>query len=371
MMIDEDLLAEAMRALGDAVEIPADGPARILEAATPAPPAGSQPKRSGLLAAAAAIVVLAAGSVFVATRSAHHSGLSSAADVSPVTHDGSTDFKVATGGGSGSSAEGGAASGVGSAAASGVGSGAAGGAATPLPAAPRTAAPAAPAVPTKVVKTGSVDLVVPKGHLTAAVNQLTSMSAGFGGLIAESKSTEGTSTPTADLTLRVPADNFEALLAKVRSIGTPTSVTASGQDVTPQSVDLKARIDSLTASRSRYLDILRHASTIPDILGVQQQIDALQTQIEQLQGQENLLENQASYSTLAVHVAEPESAARPANAGRPSGISRAWAHARHSFARGIESVLAASGGIAVFAVTVAALLVLGRLGWAVIRRRLV
>jgi hypothetical protein len=220
-----------------------------------------------------------------------------------------------------------------------------------------------------VIKTGTVELVVPRGRLSSVVNQLTSMSAGFGGYPSDTKSTEGSAAPTADVTLRVPSNQFEAALAKIRTLGTTMSVTTSGQDVTSQYVDLQARITSLQAARDQYLLILHKASAIGDILAVQQQLDSIQTQLEQLQGQLNVLDKQTSYSTLAVHVAEPESAAHVP--GHRSGLAKAWADARHSFSHGAESVVSASGGIAVFLLCAGLLLLAGRAGWALIRRRLV
>jgi len=44
---------------------------------------------------------------------------------------------------------------------------------------------------------------------------------------------------------------------------------------------------------------------------------------------------------------------------------------RHQFARGLESVVSALGGIAVFVICVLALALVARLSWGVLRRRLV
>jgi len=217
-------------------------------------------------------------------------------------------------------------------------------------------------------------LVVSKGRLSAAVDELTNTVAGLGGFVTDAKSAEGGESPTGDLTLRVPAASFEALLARVRSLGKPTSVTTSGQDVTAQYVDLDARIHSLQATRDQFLQLLSKATQIGDILNVEQQLSGLQTQIEQLQGQQRLLNDQSSFGTVAVHLSEASPSLIPAPVGPlkgPSGWSTAWSHARRSFTRGIQSVISASGGVAIFLVVVALIAGAGRLLWAVIRRRLV
>jgi hypothetical protein len=196
------------------------------------------------------------------------------------------------------------------------------------------------------------------------------MSAGLGGYVADTKSSEGANTPTADITLQVPVDQFDAALTRTRSLGKPISVTTTSKDVTAEYVDLGARIHSLQATRDQFLQILAKATTIGDILAVQQQLSGVQTQIEELQGQQRVLDGQTKFSTLAIHVSEP-GATVSTTSSSPSGLSKAWSHARHSFTHGLEAVVAESGGLAVFTIWLLALLFVGRFGWSVIRRRLV
>ena len=146
-------------------------------------------------------------------------------------------------------------------------------------------------------------------------------------------------------------------------------MNTSAVDVTATYVDLTARLNALEATRAQFLQILAKAQSIGDILAVEAQITPVQTQIEQLQGQQQVLDDQTSFATLAVHVAVP--AARAPVARPAGGLGGAWAHARHAFASGIESVVSSLGGIAVFLVCVAVLVGLARVTWAVIRRRLV
>jgi DNA-directed RNA polymerase specialized sigma24 family protein len=56
---------------------------------------------------------------------------------------------------------------------------------------------------------------------------------------------------------------------------------------------------------------------------------------------------------------------------RRSGWAKAWDHARRTFNHGLESVVSASGGIAVFVLCLAAAALVLRLLWALVRRRLV
>ena len=56
-----------------------------------------------------------------------------------------------------------------------------------------------------------------------------------------------------------------------------------------QYVDLQSRITALQDSRQQYLTILAKATTVGDVLAVQEQLDGIQSQIEQLQGQLQVL----------------------------------------------------------------------------------
>jgi hypothetical protein len=140
--------------------------------------------------------------------------------------------------------------------------------------------------------------------------------------------------------------------------------------VTSQYVDLQARIGSLQDTRTQFQQILTKAQSIGDILAVEQQISDVQTQLEELQGQLQVMADQTTYATLSVHLTERGKKAATTSATK-SGISKAWGHALHTFSAGVESILAASGGVAVFLLTVALLAGLARGGWALLRRRLV
>ncbi len=362
-MIDEDWLAEALRHLGTAIEVPGDGPERVLAArggvSGRAARSNGRPDRSGpsrrrqlivVGVALATVGALALGLVLARRSTNSSSSLQHQAVALPdLAAPKST-----------------------SAAGPIVGAGGAQGQLGPALTVPPTATSVAPGsvpeVQTKVIKTGSVDLQVGRGKLSPTVNQLTSLAGGLGGYVANATTSEVGPAPTADMTLRVPVGQFETLLTRTRQLGTPTVVTTSGQDVTSAYVDLNAQIQALEATQTQYLQILAKATTIGDILSVEQQLSGVQTQLQQLEGQQMVLADQTSFGTLTVHVSQTGSGSAGA---APSGLAKAWDHARSSFAHGVEAVIGASGGVLVFLVAAGLLLLAGRLVWPVVRRRLV
>ena len=165
------------------------------------------------------------------------------------------------------------------------------------------------------------------------------------------------------------AATFDDLLARVRSLGDVRSSTTHGQDVTGQYSDVKARLAALNATRSQLLTILQKATAIGDVLAVQDRLNDVQSQVEQLQGQQKMLDDQTAYAALSVDVAQR--GAKHGPPGKPSGLAKAWDDARHGFTTGVEDILAASGTALLVLLVLAVVVVVGRYLWLIVHRRLV
>lgn len=257
------------------------------------------------------------------------------------------------------------------------GSAASGG--SPVPAGTAVLPDEVPSLPTRVIKTGSVALLVRPGRVEIALSAVTSEADVLGGFVSNSAvqnpgPAPGTGTgsapsPTGSVTVRVPVASFQTMVGYVENLGTVSSASTSGQDVTASYVDLQARITALQDARAQFEQILARATAIGDILSVESQINDTETQVEQLQGQLQVLDGQTTYSTLTVSVAEQITTSRArAAAPHPGGLQRAWDHARHSFVGGIEAVVGAMGGIAVFILFAGLALVAGWGAWKAIGR---
>ncbi|MCU1448406.1 MAG: hypothetical protein JWP02_576, partial [Acidimicrobiales bacterium] len=90
---------------------------------------------------------------------------------------------------------------------------------------------------------------------------------------------------------------------------------------------------------------------------------------EQLQGQQRLLDDQTSYGTLSVDVAQHGAPMGPP--AQRSGLAKAWDDAQHGFTRGVEAIIGGSGTALLVLLVLAALAVVARLAWVLLRRRLV
>jgi hypothetical protein len=242
----------------------------------------------------------------------------------------------------------------------------------PQPAAQGAAAPAAqPDSLAKVVKTGTVEILVADGKVSDTLTRLSTLAAGVRGFVADSKTQESGDAPSGVVTMRVPGASYEQMVTRVRALGDVRSATSTGDDVTAAFVDTEARLRTLRQTRAVYETLLARARSIGEVLAVQQQINGAQTQIEQLEGKLKVLTDQVTYATLTVSVGEKSAEAELAAKKEPSRLESAFDRAKDNFGDGLEWVVAASGTVAILLICLGVLLTLGWVTRRLLRRRLV
>ena len=126
---------------------------------------------------------------------------------------------------------------------------------------------------------------------------------GYVGELKAGGSTGSGRTLTA--TLRVPADQLDATLTEVKTLGRVESESQSGQDVTSQYVDLQARLSNARNTEQQLTDLLRNRTgKLSDVLEVEQELDRVRGEIEQMEAERKNMSNQVSYATLNATIAE-------------------------------------------------------------------
>ena len=102
-------------------------------------------------------------------------------------------------------------------------------------------------------------------------------------------------------TIRVPAKQFDNLLVKLESLALSVeNKSINTQDVTEEFIDVEARLATKKSLEERYLEILKQAKTVADIVSIESQIASVRADIESMEGRINYLKNQVSFSTLQV-----------------------------------------------------------------------
>ncbi|HET6817983.1 MAG TPA: DUF4349 domain-containing protein [Mycobacteriales bacterium] len=230
-----------------------------------------------------------------------------------------------------------------------------------------------PVMASRVEKTGQLDLQVRKGQVSATLSRLGDIARLEQGYVSDSSTQESGTSPSGEVTLRVPVDRFEQTVHDARSIvGTKVlSLQTSGVDVTSKYVDLQARIHSLEATRATFLTILSKATTIGETLAVQQRVTDVQTQIEQLQGQLRVLNSTTSMSTLTVTVDQNLGVIPPKRPHSDNGFVKAVKLSVSRFVRGVEAIVGIIGPVVLVVLIVVLGWLAARFGYRATRRHLV
>jgi len=106
-----------------------------------------------------------------------------------------------------------------------------------------------------------------------------------------------------NLTIRVPSAEFDSLVDDIAGLAYKVdNKNINLNDVTEEFIDIEARLKTKKEVEQRYLDILRKAQTVQDILLVEQQLRMIQEEIEAKEGRLKYLQNQVSLSTLSLEI---------------------------------------------------------------------
>lgn len=103
------------------------------------------------------------------------------------------------------------------------------------------------------------------------------------------------------MVIRVSNSDFENLLQEVSSgVKYFDQKEISSEDVTEQFIDIEARLKAKKELENRYLELLKKANKISEILEIEKELVVIREEIESKQGQLNYLQNKVAMSTLEV-----------------------------------------------------------------------
>lgn len=159
----------------------------------------------------------------------------------------------------------------------------------------------------------------------------------------------GSDTLRAYVTVRVPAERYDAFVTEASKLGRVLFHAENAQDVTQQHIDMSARLESLKVEQSRLRQLFARADTVRDLLAIEQELARVQGEIESLQGQFDFLNRQVAMATVTFELTEPEPI------GSPTGTD--WG-VREAFNDSIRAFVGTVNGLIVLLGPVVALLLL-------------
>ena len=174
----------------------------------------------------------------------------------------------------------------------------------------------------------TVDMSLVVRDTEAALAQIEGLATELGGYITSSSTRQYEEGTRASVTIRVLSEKLDQALERLRGLALEVrSESRTGQDVTEEYVDLKARLEILEAAEQELLELYqtRQASgEVADILEVYRQLVTFRQEIESHTGRVQYLEQSAALATITVELT-PDVLAQPIEVGRwrPEGTARA------------------------------------------------
>ncbi|MBN1634550.1 MAG: DUF4349 domain-containing protein [Ignavibacteria bacterium] len=156
-----------------------------------------------------------------------------------------------------------------------------------------------------VVKSGKISIEVDK--YDDAETKITEITNKYGGNISTSASSMSSSgKKQGTITVRIPAAQFDAFIPEVSQIGKVMSQNINASDVTEEYIDLEARLKTQKELEQRLYDLLKTKTAgLSDVLAIENKLADVRGKIESTEGRMKYLMSQASFSTLAISVYEP------------------------------------------------------------------
>lgn len=167
----------------------------------------------------------------------------------------------------------------------------------------------------KIVRTGSATLEVI--DIDKSLDSIAALAVQYNGYVVSSNRYNGDQnqvydksvmvpapapgSQSGDISLRVPADKFDEVMQKLNAMSVKViSENTNSQDVTEQYTDLQSQLKNQQAAEAQYLDILKKADNVKDILAVQQELTTVRGNIESLQGRIQYLDRTSDMSMIQV-----------------------------------------------------------------------
>lgn len=156
-----------------------------------------------------------------------------------------------------------------------------------------------------IIKTGSLSVEVDKyDEAELKINDIVKR---YNGFIANSKSSQNSNgNKSGTITLKIPADKFDAVISDVTKVGKVMNQNIQANDITEEYVDLEARLKTQKELEQRLIKLLNEkASRLSEVIEVEEKLASVRQKIESFEGRMKLLKSQSDLSTLTVSVYEP------------------------------------------------------------------
>ena len=160
----------------------------------------------------------------------------------------------------------------------------------------------------KMIKSSQLSLETAK--FNDVINSLEDMVKSYGGYIASSSiDAEGINNNYqclrfASYKINVPSDKLDDFLDESSKLATVRNKSTSAEDITAQYYDNESRLKSLQIQEERYLEILKTATEVKDIIEIENALTDVRYEIENLTTCLNKISNLVDMATVNINIQE-------------------------------------------------------------------
>ncbi|MEZ4807316.1 MAG: DUF4349 domain-containing protein [Flavobacteriales bacterium] len=155
----------------------------------------------------------------------------------------------------------------------------------------------------KIIRTGDIRFEVM--DLDAARTMILEQVQEHGGHVEGDDRMDMGSAMAMTLRVRIPANAFDAFLARLKGVGEVQDQRISANDVTAQWVDVEARLAAKRKVEQRFLTIVDQARTVTEVLEVERELGNVRAEIKSMTAQMKSLQDQVGMSTLTITCLKP------------------------------------------------------------------
>lgn len=151
----------------------------------------------------------------------------------------------------------------------------------------------------KIIK--NANLAFETDDLNATANTIQTAVKKYKAQVQHDSESKSSYRMSRDMVIRIPSKHFENFIA---DIGTGVAYfdrkEISAQDVTEEYIDIEARIKAKKTLENRYLELLKKAGKVSEMLEIEKELSAIREEIEAQQGRLNYMKNRVAMSTVNI-----------------------------------------------------------------------
>jgi len=209
----------------------------------------------------------------------------------------------------------------------------------------------------------SLDVTIKADNVAAAMDAVQKKTIAAGGYVAESNLNNNQENLRAYLVLKIPAARLESFQGELTEFGTVADQHLSTNDVSEQYFDVETRLRSWEAQEKRYLEILRQAKNVEEILKIEDSLANVRREMESLKGMLKFWDNRVDYSEIRMNIIPSQSTLAVNDPWQPISLEKTFVAAKNAIIKTISFIWNALNYLVVFIGYALPVLVLAAIIW--------